>query len=747
MANNSMRKIISLIIICGALLAQHITAAEEPVERIAEPLQTLIKKFKHDPNTEAEIILHSTKIVIDENYLSHSVTYIAAYINSDEAVRDYSQISISFNSFYENIELEFANVRTLDGQMDSIKPDASQIQSPTDENFYHDRKELLFSLPNVRKGSVIEFQYRHTDTKKIIAKQWFDSFSLHWWEDRAANQGPRVDRVAAIELKITAPKKISIYNNDLSVFGVKQTRQELGDLQVLTWKGKDLPKVVLQDNMSRDHNRSAHLRMSTIGSWQQVADWADDLIAPHLITDSKLDALINSLAKTAITPEEKVKAVYRTLQEKVRYVFAHVGRGGYEPHNAFEVLSNGYGDCKDQTALAVTMLRKLGIKTDAALLVTRSRGIPIMSVTSVSFDHMIVHIPAQEGLAEMWLDSSGDTALFPGFSVGLEGQPALIVNSATQTIVTIPALKAEQHFAHFELTFDKFEDKNIEANFSMKFGGSFEQRLRGMWQFSRERDKTFRELMGHIYPAAEVIALNGNNADSMWQSFNVTGRFAFKNIWNGDKEKLSYGFNIIQLTNLFAGLRDLHKPQDRVQDYVNDPGYTISARLIFTRPSPEHIAALNGQGQNFDNLYFSLIQKSHEENGKFIVDITFVLKPFQVTPMKYPEFYTSINQLLDSSDWLISYHYDKGASELAALEQSTTKSDASVSAADFIALAKLQIKSGAYDKALNAANQAVIKAPKNSEAYYVLGLAQGYNNLLYESEKSFAKAEELGFKI
>jgi hypothetical protein len=29
----------------------------------------------------------------------------------------------------------------------------------------------------------------------------------------------------------------------------------------------------------------------------------------------------------------------------------------------------------------------------------------------------------------------------------------------------------------------------------------------------------------------------------------------------------------------------------------------------------------------------------------------------------------------------------------------------------------------------------------------VLGLTQGYNNLLYESDKSFAKAEELGFKI
>ncbi|MET0357541.1 MAG: tetratricopeptide repeat protein, partial [Cellvibrio sp.] len=68
-------------------------------------------------------------------------------------------------------------------------------------------------------------------------------------------------------------------------------------------------------------------------------------------------------------------------------------------------------------------------------------------------------------------------------------------------------------------------------------------------------------------------------------------------------------------------------------------------------------------------------------------------------------------------------------------------------AANFISLAKLQIKNGEYDKALETAKQAIKSEPKNAEAYYVLGLAQGYNNLLIESEKSFSKAEELGFKI
>lgn len=712
--------------------------------RITPPLDTLAKQFKPDPDAEAEIISRNTQITIDENYFSHSISYVAVYINSDEAVRDYSQISISFNSFYEDITLEFANVRTPEGEMDSIKPDATQIQSPSDENFYQDRKDLLFSLPNVRKGSIIEFQYRYTDTKKIIPNQWFDSFSMNWWEGRAAGQGVRSDAIANTELSITAPKKMTFYSNDLTNLNIFQKREEKNGLQILTWKGKNLPKIELQDSIPREDSRSTQLRASTMASWQQVARWANELAKPHVVTDANLDKLINSISKTAITPEEKTKAVYQAIQEKVRYVFAHVGRGGYEPHNAFEVLTNGYGDCKDQTILAVTMLRKLGIKADPALVLTRSRGLPDMKITSVGFDHMIVHIPAQTGLAEMWMDTTGDKGLYPGFSVGLEGQPSLIVNDATQAIVTIPELAPSEHFVHLDLAFDKFDGKNSEADFTMKLGGEFEQRLRGMWQYSRERDKSFRELVSRIYSNAEVTKVTANNADNIWQSFYLTGSYKFNNVWGGGKEPLTYGFNISQLIYLFTNFRDIHKPADRLQDFEISPGYTISSHITFARPTPNHVATVSGQGQNFDNAFFSLNQKGREVDGNYVVDINLTIKNVRLTPQEYNRFYEQIHQLLDANDWTIIYRYDKNTADMAALKESAAKTG---KAATFITLARLQIKNGEYDKALETARQAVKSEPKNAEAYYVLGLAQGYNNLLIDSEKSFSKAEELGFKI
>lgn len=711
-------------------------------ERIAPTLKSLARSFKPDSTSEAQVILRKTQVHIDEQLMSHANSYVAIYINSDAAVRDYSQISVSFNSFYEDIALEFANVRTPEGKLDSIKADATQIQSPTDENFYHDRKELLFSLPNVRKGSIIEFQYRYTDTKKMVPEQWFDSFSFHWWEDRAAGQGTRADAVVESELTITAPAAINLVSSDASRYQIIQKRSTKGAQQTRTWTGKNLAKIELQSDMQREHNYAPYLRVSTTANWNDVARWADQLIEPHLVSDAKLDALIAEIKKTALTPEAKTKAVYRAIQDRVRYVFAHVGRGGYEPHDAFEVLQNGYGDCKDQTVLAVMLLRKLGIAADPALIVTRGRGVPDMQIPGISFDHMIVHIPAQNGLQEIWMDTTGETSLYPGFSVGIEDQPALIVNENTQAISVLPALPATEHFAELELVFDKLSGRDAQASFKLHFGGLYEQRLRSMWQYSRERDKYFRELIGQIYNAAEVTELTASNADNLWQPFTISGRFSFTNVWGGDKDPINYSFSITQLTNLFADLRNLHKAHDRKQPYVVDPGYTLRSRIVFTSPGSDHQLRLNTQGENIDNAYYTLIQSGEQEKNRYTLNQNLTVKAVKVALKDYADFYRKTNELIESNDWSLSYEYNKTAAELIALENKGNTDVVSL-----IALTKLHIKKGAYEKSLATAQQAVKVSPQKAEAHYVLGLAQGYNQLLPESDASFKKAEALGYKL
>jgi len=708
-------------------------------ERLA-PSLAKIAKTRIDEKSEAEVLLRKSRVILDENGFSRSVSYVAVHINSDEAARDYSQISVSFNSFYEDIALDFANVRTADGKVHSIQSDATQIQSPSDENFYHDQKELLFSLPNVRKGSVIEFQYSYTDIKKIMPNAWFDSFGFHWWEDRAAGQGGRADKVVLSELEIIAPDNLPLYFNDASRYKVKLKQSSNKDKNIYLWQVKNLAGIKLQEYMQRDHSYAAYVRVGTVKDWQPIAIWAESLIAPHLKMDDKMNLLKDEINKTAKTPEQKVKAVYSLMQDKIRYVFAHVGRGGYEPHDAAEVLKNGYGDCKDQTVFAVTLLRALGIAANPALIATRNRGVPDVTIPAVTFDHMIVHIPVQTGLAELWMDTTGDASLYPGFSVAIEDQPALVVNQKTTDIQFLPALAAKEHNVDFKLVFDNISEKNVEASFDINFSGMYEQRLRSMWQYTPDREKYFREFLKNLYSSADIVELQATNADSLWNGFRLQGKFLFTNVWAGDQEPIEYGFNITQLINMFADLRSLDKPENRQQRFVLSPGYSIHSTIIFKRPNQHYQLQLKSQGQNSENAFYSLHQSGKDLKDQYQVQQQLVLNPVDLSVKDYATYYQQIQQLLGAQDWNLSYVYNTNSLALAAVKTSG-KSETD----QLMAIIRLHIKNGQYLDALSIAQDAVIKAPNSGEAYYLLGLAQGYNDLLEESDNSFRKAEYLGY--
>src|SRR5690606_7312855 len=97
-------------------------------------------------------------------------------------------------------------------------------------------------------------------------------------------------------------------------------------------------------------------------------------------------------------------------------------------HFPDEVVKANYGDCKDQTVLAVALLRILGIDALPALVETPTSGKSDNELVELIFDHMLVYIPEDVDGSAMYMDTTGDRMLFPGVSNYLENQNTLIVN-------------------------------------------------------------------------------------------------------------------------------------------------------------------------------------------------------------------------------------------------------------------------------------------------------------------------------
>ena len=133
----------------------------------------------------------------------------------------------------------------------------------------------------------------------------------------------------------------------------------------------------------------------------------------------------------------KVKALYEYVSRNIRYVSLSFGLGRYQPHAAGEVLSNGYGDCKDKNTLLAALLASEGFQTTSVLIGSQHELDPEVPSPS-QFDHVITRVPVKG--KDIWLDSTNGVAPFRMLSAPLRDKEALAIPVAGKaSLVRTPA--------------------------------------------------------------------------------------------------------------------------------------------------------------------------------------------------------------------------------------------------------------------------------------------------------------------
>ncbi|HMU67919.1 MAG TPA: hypothetical protein PKE57_12255, partial [Cellvibrionaceae bacterium] len=103
----------------------------------------------------------------------------------------------------------------------------------------------------------------------------------------------------------------------------------------------------------------------------------------------------------------------------------------------------------------------------------------------------------------------------------------------------------------------------------------------------------------------------------------------------------------------------------------------------------------------------------------------------------YGKFYAAIQSVLDAAVWQVTF---------VPQEASAVNSTASGNKqAQLLSSVQRLIDAGNFAEALIEAQKATRKFPNSGEAYYLLGLAQGYADQGEAAQQSFSKARELGF--
>ncbi|WP_232313487.1 transglutaminase-like domain-containing protein [Enterovibrio coralii] len=117
-----------------------------------------------------------------------------------------------------------------------------------------------------------------------------------------------------------------------------------------------------ESEQPRWFNPYPYLHVSSYQNWQDVVKWALPLYAAP-DKDDEVQALVADIQDTYPDDREKqIVAAIHFVQNNIRYLGIENGIGSHKPRPPAQIISQGYGDCKDKSLLLVSMLNELGVE-------------------------------------------------------------------------------------------------------------------------------------------------------------------------------------------------------------------------------------------------------------------------------------------------------------------------------------------------------------------------------------------------
>lgn len=383
-----------------------------------------------------------------------------------EGVENYQEMRFSYAPKHERFTLNWVRVVKPDGTVISDKPtqiQESDVPAQMGDPIYADRKVIRASITGVAPGTIVDYSYTTED---------FDPFlegdaSFGW----SVSTGLSVARSRYI-VDAPADVKLNIREDNLTF---KRDEKVVGGRRVMTWAIGDLPKIKRETFASDSNDIFMSVGVSLPITWSDIGAWyAGNAQSRYEMTDD-VKSKLNELLVGARTLDDSLKAIHRWVAQDIRYVSIALGLGGYQPRPPSEVISSGFGDCKDKATIFITMLNHIGIEAHAVLL--SSTGGVERSMPSIGqFDHAIAAFRRPGSSQYEYTDLTAKMTPLGEIPFGYQNEFGIVVHKNGQVEeITFPYTKPTDNVATIRVI-GTLSPEGI-------FNGTFEETSVGMRQY------------------------------------------------------------------------------------------------------------------------------------------------------------------------------------------------------------------------------------------------------------------------
>jgi len=336
-------------------------------------------------NSVKDLLVSETRVVTVLN--SRGDKHVNAYLHYNDNKSVKKLTAILYNSLGKEIE-------------SYNKSDFNDQSAVSNGTMYSDNRVKYLDYTPKKYPYTIEFKSQYKSSNTAFIQPWFPiegynvSVEKSKYMFRTSNIGFRKRLYNSNELI-----KVDIKENQLSLFGEVVNQCAIKYEEKAPSFDMFMPKLEISLNEFTLYGKKGKAKdWKTFGKWQY-----ENLLLGRDELDEEVVEKITELTSSIANPVDKVKIIYKYVQDNTRYISVQLGIGGLQPDFAKNVDKLKYGDCKGLTNYTKSLLKSQGIESYYAEVYSghEKRNID-KTFTSIQGDHVILCVPNEEGYT--WLE-------------------------------------------------------------------------------------------------------------------------------------------------------------------------------------------------------------------------------------------------------------------------------------------------------------------------------------------------------
>ncbi|HZA98916.1 MAG TPA: DUF3857 and transglutaminase domain-containing protein, partial [Gemmatimonadales bacterium] len=366
--------------------APRITAAGDPSVRADTIYQLAVDPRLH-PDASVVLLLDDGVVRFETDGTGTRTYRQVTQILTADAVEDYAEHEFSYAPAHQVLTVNWIRVVRPDGTVVSEAPTQVQeadVPASLNDPVYSDTKVRRYSLSGVAPGMIVDWSYTLEELKPFLP----GDFTAHW----SIHTG-RLTRRSRYVVDLPASLKPHLLERNLTF---KRRESVSRGRRIYVWATREVPRVEPEDFMADSTGVFMSIGLAGPLTWQAIGSWYADLSRDRYTLDLGLRQKIRRLLADTRTAEDTLRAVQRWVAQDIRYVSIALGLGGYQPRTPVDVVTTGYGDCKDKATLFVAAARYLGFRAYPVLLNGGERVEPALP-SLAQFNHAIAVVERADG--------------------------------------------------------------------------------------------------------------------------------------------------------------------------------------------------------------------------------------------------------------------------------------------------------------------------------------------------------------